>query len=104
MQRPQKLAIAREAVGHLEPVCSVYLDTGTTTVHVASLLPTDSGIKVFTNNILVPMEFFGLHDISVVVYGGTLGGKSPDLVGEMAVSKMKDFRIDLAIIGAMLWT
>ena len=46
------------------------------------------------------MELFGRAEIEVVVYGGTLAPKSPDLVGEVGITRIRDFQIDLAIMGA----
>ena len=98
--RPQKYAIASAAAGMLKSGDRVYLDTGTTAVHVARVLPTDFELCVFTNNLRVAMELFGRAGIEVVVYGGSLGSQSPDLTGEVALSRINEFRIDVAIMGA----
>jgi DeoR family transcriptional regulator, fructose operon transcriptional repressor len=99
-QTAEKLAIAREAVRHLSPGDHLYLDTGTTAVHLAQILPSDLNLEIFTNNLRLAMELFGREGIEVTVYGGKLAARSPDLVGEIAYSHMADFRVDLAIIGA----
>jgi DeoR family glycerol-3-phosphate regulon repressor len=96
----QKLAIAREVVRRLKPGASVYLDTGTTAVQVARSVPAGLPLRVFTNNLSVAMELFGRPSIEVVVYGGRLAARSPDLVGEFALSRIDDFRLDVAVIGA----
>jgi len=99
-QTKQKIAIAGEVVRHITPGCSVYLDTGTTAVQMARAIPQDLELNIFTNNLSVAMELFGRKNINVIVYGGTLAGKSPDLVGEIAIARVDEFRLDLAIIGA----
>ncbi len=100
-QQPvEKLAIAREAIRHLERGDHLYLDTGTTAVQLARLLPTDMELEIFTNNLRVAMELFGREGIEVSVFGGKLARRSPDLVGETAYTHLADFRVDIAIMGA----
>ena len=98
--RREKYAIACAAVGMLNSGDRIYLDTGTTAVHVARVLPAGLDICVFTNNLRVAMELFGREGVEVIVYGGALAPKSPDLTGEVALSRIHDFRIDVAIMGA----
>jgi DeoR/GlpR family transcriptional regulator of sugar metabolism len=97
---PQKEAIAREAVLHLEPGSTIFIDTGTTMVHLARALPPGLGLRVFTNNLRVATELFGRTDLEVFVYGGQLSVRSPDLVGEIALSNAEGFRLDMALLGA----
>ena len=99
-QREQKYAIACAAVGMLKSGDRVYLDTGTTAVHVARVLPAGLDLCVFTNNLRVAMELFGREGVEVIVYGGALAAQSPDLTGEVALTRIHDFRIDVAVMGA----
>lgn len=99
LRQVQKAAIARETVRMLKGGQAIYLDTGTTALHIARALPPDLGLRVFTNNLRVAMELMGRGRTSVTVYGGELGGKSPDLAGEIAVAQMQQFRLDVAIVG-----
>ncbi|MBN1909265.1 MAG: DeoR/GlpR transcriptional regulator [Pirellulales bacterium] len=99
-RQPQKLAIAREAAKLLTHGQRVYLDTGTTAVHVARVLPGDLELSVLTNNLRVATELFGRKGIEVIVYGGRLAGQSPDLVGELALTHITESRIDVALMGA----
>ncbi len=98
-QRAEKEAIAREVVQRLRPGMAVYLDTGTTAAHVARILPDDPGTQVFTPSLHVALELFDHEQTTVVMYGGQLAGKSLDLVGELAVGRIRDFRLDLAVVG-----
>ena len=98
--REQKYAIACAAAGMLRSGDRIYLDTGTTAVHVARVLPAGLDIHVFTNNLRVAMELFGREGVEVTVYGGSLAPKSPDLTGEVALMRIQDFRIDTAVMGA----
>ncbi len=98
--RDQKYAIACAAVGMLKSGDRIYLDTGTTAVHVARVLPAGLDLCIFTNNLRVAMELFGREGVNVSVYGGALAPQSPDLTGEVALTRIQDFRIDVAIMGA----
>jgi DeoR family transcriptional regulator, fructose operon transcriptional repressor len=95
----QKTAIAREIASLLRPGDSIYLDTGTTALQVARALPPGLDLKVFTNNLRVAMELFDRAGVQVTVYGGLLAKKNPDLVSEMAVAQVLQYRLDVAIIG-----
>ena len=99
MHQAQKAAIAREAVRLLKRGQSLYLDTGTTALQVARALPSDLDLRVFTNNLRVAMELLGRGFANVMVYGGMLTGRSPDLAGEVAMAQMQQFRLDVAIVG-----
>jgi len=95
----EKTAIAREVARQLAPGNTVYLDTGTTALQVARALPADRQLRVFTNNLRVALELFGRAGVEVVVYGGVLARKNPDLVDEIALAQISQYRLDVAIVG-----
>lgn len=99
LHQAQKAAIARAAVRLIKPGQAIYIDTGTTALHVARALPPDCDLQVFTNNLRVALELQGRRRTRVVVYGGTLGALSPDLAGELALAQMQQFRLDVALMG-----
>jgi DeoR family glycerol-3-phosphate regulon repressor len=79
---------------------SIYLDTGTTCAIVARFLRRHrEHLKVFTNNLAAALALFGDETIEVVVPGGVLGRSSPDLTGDGALSRLRQWRFDLAIVG-----
>ncbi len=96
----QKQAIAREAVSTLRSGFRIYLDTGTTCLHIARCLPSSLDLTVFTNNLRVATETLGRPGISVHVYGGQLAGKNPDLTGDYAIVQISSYPLDLAFLGA----
>ena len=96
---PEKRAIAREVVRRLRPNQNVYLDTGTTALQVARALPPGLKLRLFTNNLRVALEVSGRKEVEVVVYGGRLAERSPDLVGESAIHAIGLFRVDVAVLG-----
>ncbi|MCC6697111.1 MAG: DeoR/GlpR transcriptional regulator [Candidatus Hydrogenedentes bacterium] len=96
----QKAAIAEAAVRLLKPAASVFIDTGTTALHFARALPKTLDLRIFTNNLRVAMDLFSREGFEVNVYGGRLARQSPDLVGETALTRAQEFRIDIAFFGA----
>lgn len=100
LQASAKNAIARAVAERLTAGMSVFLDTGTTMVHVARSLPRNLPLRIFTNNLRVAMELFGAEAIETNVLGGRLAAKSPDLVGEAGIANVQMLRVDLAIVGA----
>jgi DeoR/GlpR family transcriptional regulator of sugar metabolism len=99
LRRWQKITIAHEVIRHLRPGDSVYIDTGTTALQVARTLPLNLKLRLFTNNLRIVMELFGRAGAEVVVYGGVLAQRNPDLVKEIALAQIREFRLDVAILG-----
>ena len=99
--REAKEKIARAVVACLADGTSIYLDTGTTCAMVARLLPGHRrDIQVFTNNLPAALDLFGADGIGVVVPGGELGQRSPDLSGDSGLERLRQCRFDVAIVGA----
>jgi len=96
----QKAAIARAAIDFIEPNFSIFIDTGTTCLHFARALPSSLNLTVFTNNLRVAMELFGRNGFEVTLYGGQLARRSPDLFGEITISRIQEYRLDAAVLGA----
>jgi DeoR/GlpR family transcriptional regulator of sugar metabolism len=99
LRQEHKTAIADAAAKLLRRGESVYLDTGTTALQVARSLPPNLDLRVFTNNLRVAMELFGRKDVEVFVYGGALAQRNPDLINETALAQIRDYRLDVAIVG-----
>jgi len=100
-RREAKEAIARAVVARLSDGGSLYLDTGTTCAAVARLLPGHRrDMQVFSNNLPAVLELFGADGISVVVPGGVLGLRSPDLTGGVGLEALGRLCFDAAVVGA----
>lgn len=99
LRQAQKTAIAHAAVQALTQGQSIYLDTGTTALQVARALPPHLKLRIFTNNLRAATELLGRADTAVTVYGGAMAANSPDLIGEIALAQIQQFRLDVAIVG-----
>lgn len=97
----EKDAIARAALSLLPgDRGSVILDAGTTTRRLASALPNDIRLTVFTNApMLVPTLTTGRERIDVQLIGGRVRTNTHAAVGPRAVSALHRIRADVAFVG-----
>ena len=54
---------------------------------------------MFTNNLPAALDLFGAEAIEVIIPGGVLGRRSPDLTGDFSLARLRDRHFDLAIVG-----
>lgn len=97
--RAAKQAIGRAAARLAESGDAVYIDTGTTALEVARNLRARSPEIIVTVNLSVAAEYVGQGEVRVMVAGGELGARSPDVYGELALANLAEFRVDLAFLG-----
>ena len=57
------------------------------------------GLRVITNNLNVAAILSGNPDCEVIVAGGVVRGRDRGIVGEAAVDFIRQFRVDIALIG-----
>ena len=88
-------AVAKTVPNH----CSLILNIGTTTEAVAKALLHHKGLRVITNNLNVAAILCGNADCEVIVTGGVVRPRDRGIVGEATVDFIRQFRVDIAIIG-----
>jgi DeoR family glycerol-3-phosphate regulon repressor len=88
-------AVARQVPNH----CSLILNIGTTTEAIAKALLRHQGLRVITNNLNVAGILCANPDCEVIVAGGVVRTRDRGIVGEAAVDFIRQFRVDIAIIG-----
>ena len=96
----QKQALAQEAARLVQPGHSVILDTGTTSLEVARAIAGLAGLKVLTSSLAIASELHAQENIELVLLGGNVRKNSPDLTGSLTEENLRQFRVDLAILGA----
>ncbi len=94
-----KARIARAVAKRIPNGCSLILNIGTTTEAVAKSLLHHKGLRVITNNLNVAAILCGNTDCEVIVAGGVVRPRDHGIVGEAAVDFMRQFRVDIAVIG-----
>ena len=94
-----KARIARAVAAQVPHSCSLILNIGTTTEAIARALLHHHGLRVLTNNLNVAAILSGNPDCEVIVAGGVVRPRDRGIVGEAAVDFIRQFRVDIALIG-----
>lgn len=97
----EKSAVARAALGTVEPGQAIALSAGTTTWLLASMIAADPGLRpltVVTNGLRVADALHGADDVEVVLTGGTRT-PSDALVGPVADATLLSLRVDRTYLG-----
>lgn len=94
-----KAAIARLVAEQVPNDCSLMLNIGTTTEAVARALMQHRGLRVITNNLNVAAILSGNTACEVVVASGVVRSRDRGIVGETTVDFIRQFRVDIAVIG-----
>jgi DeoR family glycerol-3-phosphate regulon repressor len=94
-----KARIARAVAAAVPDKCSLILNIGTTTEAIARALLHHSGLRVITNNLNVASILSTNPSCEVIVTGGVVRGRDQGIVGEAAADFMRQFKVDIAIIG-----
>jgi len=94
-----KRHIARAVAARVPEGCSLILNIGTTTEAVARELLQHRGLRVITNNLNVAAILSGNPECEVIVAGGVVRARDRGIVGEAAVDFIRQFKVDIALIG-----
>jgi len=94
-----KRRIARAVARSVPAGCSLILNIGTTTEAIARELLDKKGLRVITNNLNVATILADNPDCEVIVAGGALRSRDRAIIGEAAVDFMRQFRVDIGLIG-----
>lgn len=94
-----KKQIAQRIAQAIPNDCSLILNIGTTTEAVARALLQHTGLRVLTNNLNVAQILSANPQAEVIVAGGVVRGRDRGVVGEAAVDFIRQFKVDIAVIG-----
>ena len=94
-----KARIAQAVARRVPHDCSLILNIGTTTEAIAKALLQHKGLRVITNNLNVAEILCSNPDCEVIVAGGVVRARDRGIVGEATVDFIRQFRVDIAIIG-----
>jgi DeoR family fructose operon transcriptional repressor len=95
----EKERIARLAIAELPDEGSILLDAGTTTARLADALPTDRELVVLTNGLPIAMSLSVRPNITVLMLGGKVRGRTQASVDAWALQALADTFVDVAFIG-----
>jgi DeoR family glycerol-3-phosphate regulon repressor len=96
----EKRAIGTAAAALIPHECSLFINIGTTTEEVATALTNHQNLLIITNNLNVAMALYRCPTIEVIVAGGVVRRSDGAVVGSSAVDLIRQFKVDLAVIGA----
>jgi DeoR/GlpR family transcriptional regulator of sugar metabolism len=96
---PEKRRIGAMAASMLRPSLSVGCGGGTTVMQMITAIKRMS-LHITTTAINVALELRDAEHIDVLVTGGTLRGRTAEVVGHVAERTLRDVNLDIAIIGA----
>jgi DeoR family fructose operon transcriptional repressor len=94
----EKRAIALRAVELIPSGSSVYIDSGTTCLELASLLLRRGDCRIFTNSLPILVEACKYSN-NVTGIGGTLREVSRALIGAVALNWLENLHFDISFIG-----
>ena len=93
-----KHRIALKAVDMLRPDTVVFMDSGSTTTAMASVMP-DIHLLVFTNSVTVASELARLERVETMLIGGRLNRQSMCTSGGTAIERVSSLSFDQSFIG-----
>ena len=94
----EKSVIAQKALQLIQPHTAIFLDTSTTNLALARILP-DINLNVITTGPSIALELCRLHNPVVTVCCGTINRKNLALSGQNTIEMLSKINIDLAFIG-----
>jgi DeoR family fructose operon transcriptional repressor len=96
----RKERIARAALAQLPPGGgTILLDAGSTTVRLATLLPTEHPLTVFTHAVPIAARLAGLRHIDLRLLPGRVRRTTQAAVGADTVAVLSNLRVDVAFVG-----
>ncbi len=98
--RAAKRAIAAAARKLVLPGQRLILDTGTTTLELASMLKDGEDLTIITPSLAVASELQHSAGVEVILLGGVIRRGSPDLTGPVTEHCLELFAADIAFQGA----
>lgn len=96
----QKEAIGREVARRIPNNAAIFLNSGTTTAAVARYLTQHAGLKVVTDSVHLANDLRTCAGLEVIVPGGSVRQSDGAILGEAAVDFIRQFRVDIAVVGA----
>ncbi len=95
----QKRAIAARALEELPREGTILLDSGTTTLAIAEMLPAALDLTVVTNSFMTAAVLAAHPGIRLYLVGGRVRGRTSAAVGAWATHALAGVYVDVAFIG-----
>jgi DeoR/GlpR family transcriptional regulator of sugar metabolism len=92
--------LAQAAVELLRDGQTIFLDSGSTDVHLAEALPRDRDLRVVTNSLPAAAALMSRSDQTLIVIGGSVSPTVGGCVDGRALAEIGRFRFELCFLGA----
>ncbi|MEJ2632255.1 MAG: DeoR/GlpR family DNA-binding transcription regulator [Acidihalobacter sp.] len=96
----RKRALAERALALIEPCQIVFMDSGSTNLAIASILPSDAELTVVTNAPAIAAALTDHSRITLLLLGGRVLPGNGAAVGAATVRNIRRMRADLCLLGA----
>lgn len=98
-QAEYKEEIAQNALQLIKPNQFVFLDSGTTTLYIAQMIPKDFPCTFITNGVNVAITLLSKQFPNVLIIGGEADLNTWSSRGTLAESQISSFHADIAFLG-----
>lgn len=95
-----KQAMARVALNYVVPGSTICIDSGTTALELARLLPGGHGVTVVTHSVPVITALMTKPGIHVRVMGGDLHPETQDFAGDTTIGAIRGQKFDVLFLAA----
>jgi DeoR family myo-inositol catabolism operon transcriptional repressor len=95
----EKKLIAKAAAALVEDRDIIFIDSGTTTHHMASFLK-DKNVTIVTHSLNVIVDALPFHNLNVIAMGGSLARKTNSFSGVHTLEALQDININKAFLAA----
>ncbi|GAA0516972.1 DeoR/GlpR family DNA-binding transcription regulator [Saccharopolyspora thermophila] len=95
----EKERIAKAALAEVPQEGAILLDAGSTTGRLAEQLPTDRELTVVTNSLTIAFTLSARPNITLMLLGGRLRGRTLATVDDWALQALHDTFVEVAFVG-----
>ncbi|MFA6930048.1 MAG: DeoR/GlpR family DNA-binding transcription regulator [Lentisphaeria bacterium] len=96
----EKQRIATAALGLIQPHDTIYLDGGSTVLHLARLLESRSGLTIVTNSLMAASLLMESRH-RLILTGGEFRALSRTMVGPLSAPVLQSITVDKAFMGTI---
>ena len=96
----EKARIAQAALEEVPLEGAIIVDSGTTTGRLVAMLPHDRQLTVVTNSVQHAIALANRENITVLLLGGRVRGRTLACVDSWAIQSLKGITADVAFVGA----
>lgn len=95
----EKQRIAKVAIEQVPAEGTVLIDSGTTTLRLAEMLPRDRELTVVTNSLPAALAVSNISTVQLFVLGGRFRHRTQATVGHWLEAALRELTVDVAFIG-----